>query len=176
MKLTATLSKKVPIPGLEYSSQSFGCTFEAELQNDADENTQLQAMRRLYALAQQSVDEQIADASSQQQNHYVPQRPAPRQQAAPQRTAYANTASRPRWNSRVGTAKSRINGERPKKSAPASQAQLKAIYAIRKANDIHEQELEEFMLDRFGIGHTEDLTVTQASQTIEFLKSVATSH
>ncbi len=63
IKISANISKKVPLPSVEFSSQQFGASMEIEV-SDADQPDAIhQRIRDLYALLSRSVDEQIAGAS-----------------------------------------------------------------------------------------------------------------
>ena len=63
IKISANLSKKVPLPGVEYSSQQYGAAMEIEV-SDADQSAVIQQrIRELYALLSTSIDEQITGAS-----------------------------------------------------------------------------------------------------------------
>ena len=64
------------------------------------------------------------------------------------------------------------NGNGPPRQAnpprPATQSQVKAIYAIARSQgmDVHQ-----LLRDRFNVGRPDDLTVKEASQLIDSLKS-----
>lgn len=51
---------------------------------------------------------------------------------------------------------------------PATQSQVKAIFAIARAQKLNVQQL---LRDRFGVGRPDDLTIKEASQLIDSLKS-----
>lgn len=69
-KLTVTMAKKVPIPGIDYSSVNTAATLEVEVEDFHEE--ELKAVyRRLYGLVEDVVDERlnqsISEAKSQPQ-------------------------------------------------------------------------------------------------------------
>ena len=141
IKISANLSKKVPLPGVEYSSQQFGAAMEIEV-SDADQPEAIHGrIRDLYALLSQSVDEQIAGAAQPPgSNGYqapvanvVPIRTQPVQSAPPpvqQRPAYAN------GRNRIAAATTNGNGNGSLRRITCTEAQAKCIYAICKAQGL----------------------------------------
>lgn len=61
----------------------------------------------------------------------------------------------------------------PSASHPASDKQIKAIFAIARNAGWKDSELREVMLEKFGVEHSADLTIGQASAFIDFLKGGA---
>jgi len=129
IKLTANMCKKVPIAGMNYSSQSFMAGLEVEISEHSNNADICERIREVYKLLEKSVDEQIKDSQ-------------------PQRTR---------------------RDPQQQQSRRASRAQLKAIYAITRANQIPEHEVDE-MLRKYGARKSEDLTMQQASELIGQLK------
>jgi hypothetical protein len=179
IKLSANLSKKVPIPGLDFSSQQFGASMEIEV-SDADKPDVIQArITELYGLLSSSIDAQIAGAAQQPTNVYqapaanvVPLRsqtaPAPVQQqpAAPQRNGYAVGRNRV---AAVTNGNGNGNGRR---SVNATEAQCRAIFAICKANGI---DMAAALAD-FNVSDAKDLHVKDASRLIDQLKNGQAAH
>ena len=63
IKICANVGKKVPLPGVEFSSQQFGAAMEIEV-SDADPPEVVQRrLQELYALLSEMVDKQIEHAS-----------------------------------------------------------------------------------------------------------------
>lgn len=60
IKLTGNVSRKVPIPGTEYSSQSFGAGMEVEVGNDVSLEEVSSKFKEMYKILEKSVKEQIA--------------------------------------------------------------------------------------------------------------------
>ena len=156
IKLTANLSKKVPIAGLSYSSQSFMAGLEVEL-SDAAALPEVQArIREVYALLEQSINEQIAthransghaEASA---DHREPRRDSGRRD---ERQDY------------------RRGGERRDNAPyPASQAQRKAIAAIAQERGILSDDLTALIRQEFRKNNAEELTLKEASRLIGILK------
>lgn len=59
IKLTGSVSRKVPIPGTEYSSQSFGAGMEVEVGNEASPEEIRNKFQKMYEILEGSVREQI---------------------------------------------------------------------------------------------------------------------
>jgi hypothetical protein len=87
IRLSATISKKVPIPQTQFSSQQFGASVEIEV-SDADKPEAIkQRIRQLYGLLSQTIDEQIVLASQPASKGGNGQSPQPAQAtAAPAQT------------------------------------------------------------------------------------------
>src|SRR4051812_5516750 len=63
IKISASISKKVPIPTFQYSSQAFGAALEIEV-SDTDKPASIQArIRDLYELLRCTIDEQVESAT-----------------------------------------------------------------------------------------------------------------
>jgi hypothetical protein len=159
IKISANVSKKVPMVGIDYSSQQFGAAMEIEV-SDADKPEAVQQrLKELYTLLARTIDDQIAEAAQPTVNHASqPQLPMPQRQInAPQpSTAPSNTVRQ--------TAPS--NG-RNGRSVYATQAQQRAIFAICKSKNIDMAAL----LAHYNVTDANQLTVKDASYLIDALKS-----
>ncbi|MEI6236350.1 MAG: hypothetical protein WCT04_25110 [Planctomycetota bacterium] len=177
IKLSANISKKVPIPGCEYSSQQFGASMEIEV-SDADKSDEIQTrITELYGLLSSSIDAQIAGAAQQPANglqspaaNVVPIRsqptPSPVQQqqpAAPQRNGYAVGRNRVAAVNGNGNGTTNGNGRR----VNCTEAQAKCIYAICKAQGL---DMLSVLAD-YSVADARDLHVKDASRLIDQLKS-----
>ena len=60
IKLSANLSKKVPIGDVPYSSQQFGAAMEIEVSDSASPDEITKRLKTIYDMLSRSVDEQIA--------------------------------------------------------------------------------------------------------------------
>jgi hypothetical protein len=60
IKLTGSVSRKVPIPGQEFSSQSFSAGMEAEVGNEASADEIRLKIKEMYEILEASVKGQIA--------------------------------------------------------------------------------------------------------------------
>ena len=164
VKLSANISKKLPIPGLEYSSQSFGASMEIEV-SDADKPDAIQArIQELYGLLSNSIDAQITGAPNvpTHNGHVLTQATTARLTQAPQsqpvhQRSYAN------GRNRLPAAGSNGNG----RSVTATEAQCRAIFAICKSQGI---DMASVLAD-FNVADAKDLAIKDASRLIDDLKS-----
>lgn len=182
IKLQANLCKKVPIPGLAYSSQSYMAGLEVEVAEGASVEIIHARLREVYALLAKSVDDEIAagaqsaELASPHGNggpgcvsastagwpdpdtwpHTTPARhwPAP---------STGNEVSAPR--STASPASGRNGGHMRK----ATNAQVKAIFGIGKSLGLDRNAILEHVA-RFGAPRPEDLTLKNASNLIEELR------
>ena len=161
IKLSASLNKKVPIEGLQYSSQSFGGSLEIEIGTDSPGEIK-ERLHHLYESLSASIDAEIAAASAGHGNGAPPALPtnriAPPQQPVTQpatpRTGTANTRQAPRAN---GTGR----------KTTATEAQCRAIFAIAKSLNI---DIAAVLAD-YNVTDPSQLPIKTASQVIDNLKS-----
>ncbi len=59
IKLTGNVSRKVPIPGTEYSSQSFSAGMEIEVGNDASIDEVHGKFKEMYAVLEEAIKAQL---------------------------------------------------------------------------------------------------------------------
>ena len=107
IKLTANVSKKVPMPDLQFSSQQYSAGMEVEVASGASGEEVQKKLKALYALLEESIDEQIQACQAKSRTE--------EDSAAP-----GNGRAKGSKQSGSGG-----NGFRP-----ATKAQVKAIYAI----------------------------------------------
>jgi hypothetical protein len=139
--ISANLSKKVPLPNVGYSSQQYGASIEIEV-GDADSPESIHGkMRKLYALLNRTVDEQISSAT-----------------AGP---------AQPDGNGASAQAKPSNGGNGTNRVARATAAQCKAIFAICKSRGLDMQAA----LADFHVADPAELSVRDASRLIDALKS-----
>ena len=176
-KLSATLSKKVPIPGLEYSSQQFSCGLELELSGELTQDVIRQKIHNVYTLLHATIDEEIREAAAnppafmntlQNTSRGGGEADASRWKGRSYGDNRQSRWSKPSGNSRYSGG-SRYGGDR-QATGRATQAQVKAIFAISKANGIDRGVLHEMLEDKFNVAQPDDLSVKQASKLIETLK------
>ncbi|HEY3319183.1 MAG TPA: hypothetical protein VGP72_01750 [Planctomycetota bacterium] len=165
IKISANISKKVPLPGIEFSSQQFGAAMEIEI-SDADAPEAIQArIRELYCMLSAAVDEQIG----------VPQNRAIAPPAAPQMTA-------PRWRQdqavpaatlaarvqRPAAANGNGNGAKGNgRKTTATQAQCRCIFALCKSLNL---DLSAIAAE-YNVADVSELGVRDASKLIDELKN-----
>lgn len=153
IKISAHISKKLPLPGFEYSSQSFSAGLEVEA-SDADLPEAIkQKVQQLYALLEESVNAQIAAATEAhgQPAGELPQPRAPRIPPANGGNGHGNGQ----------------RGSRSGQTVPATVAQCKAIKAI-----VGERGLDlAAVLAPYRVNGPEELTIRDASKLIDELKA-----
>ena len=143
IKLSANVSKKVPVPDVEFSSQSYSAGMEIEVAERSGKEELQKKIRSLYALLEEAIDEQIKGAA---------------QNGAPQRNPH-KAAGEEGSSPAAGN-----NGRR------ATEAQVRAIYAIGRENGHSNQEIEGLVGNRFEAKKPSELTIAQASSLIDMLK------
>ena len=158
IKLSANVSKKVPVPDVEYSSQNFSAGMEIEVGSDTSKSELKEKFRSLYQLLADSIQEQIRDAgmeASEGQRTHQPQMAGAR--------AGGNGG-----NGHGGNGESHGgNGS----GRTATEAQVRAIYAIARDRGYSDGELREMLATRFGAHHPTDLSLSDASAAIDNLKN-----
>ena len=153
IKVSAHLSKKIPIPARDFSSQQFGASLEIEV-SDGDKPEAIQArLHQLYDLISATIDQQIASAASQVAPPIL-NTPS----AAPIRSALSNP------NGQLPLLSNVARGTR---SVNATQAQQRALHAICNSMNIDLAAL----LAEYNVSDVRDLTVKDASKLIDELKS-----
>lgn len=151
IRLSANLSKKVPLPGVQFSSQQYGAAMEIEV-GDGDKPEAIQArIRELYSMLSNAIDEQINGAPASQI------RPtSPPSEAAP----------------RIGNGHSQANGRTGRatgngRRVTATEAQCRAIHAICKSQGVDVNTI----LPDYNVTRVEDLNVRDASRLIDDLNA-----
>ena len=159
LKISCHVSKKVPIPLKEFSSQSFACGIEAELADAADAPALKAKAAELFGLVQRAVEEEIAKAQAAATGDEAPPMPVPPAQA-PVRVPTPRIP--PQSNGGNG------NGRRTYRRQPvmATAAQKKAIASICRDRRLN---ISEVLAD--WNGDVERLNIKEASEVIDAIKS-----
>jgi len=179
IKLSANLSKKIPVPGIEYSSQQFGASMEIEASTGESPDFLRQRIRQLYTILAGCVEEQIAAAGavgdaaqhasgSRQQEAQYSNAPAPMPSSVRSGTlrpsAPARTAAPPATHSGANGGRSAGNGHG--RRGGCTQAQQRAIAAICRDRDIDLAAV----LAECRVSDIKHLDVRAASELIDRLK------
>lgn len=151
IKLSGSVSRKIPIQGVEYSSQSFGASLEVEINSDDPAGVQA-SLLQLYASLNSGIDAQIAAASQPAVVHSKSALPTP---PTPPRNGVSTT-------NRVAAV---ANGS--SKHITATDAQQRAIFAICKSQNL---DVIAVLAD-FQVADSKDLHVKDASKLIDQLKA-----
>lgn len=153
IRIHACAQKKVPMPGYEFSSQSFSAGLEVEASDADDPEAIRRRLRELYLLLNRAVDEQIAQA----QGAGDAQQPTAAAQSRAPRTPATSNGHNGRGQ----------RSNRRGQVVPATQAQIRAIKSI-----VAEQDLElTALLAPYGVTAPEALTIRAASKVIDDLKA-----
>lgn len=190
-KIIASVSKKMPVPGVAFSNQQFGGSLEVDMHDGATDE-QLQArLQEMYALLGQAVESEIAAVAGAggryRENHL--HRPD-ENRIEESRSEYRGRSGQQRYSSdafRDGRGDGENGGDRPGyrrasgggrfnsnnggHGGSATQAQIKAVFGIAKGRGIERQDLLERVDERFGVRRIEELSIRQASSLIEALKA-----
>ena len=148
IKLNANVSKKVPVPDVEFSSQSYSAGMEVELSSGSTKDEMNKRLRALYALLEEAINEQIQGRQGGNARGSANGSPKPAR----------NPNSRPEGNGQQ-------NGRR------ATKAQIGAIHAITKEQGYSEADLKELVSGSFGVDGPSALSIGQASSLIDTLKN-----
>jgi hypothetical protein len=147
--IQAQLAKKVPIPGAEYSSQQASITLNAEV---ADLTQVAAEAQRLYALAEQAVDAQLA-GTPRQPTQPTPPPASPIAPPQPSPTA----VSRPYAPA----------GPPRRAPAPATDSQLRFLDRLIRQAGVDPAAI----LQQHQVGSLRDLSCKAAAQLIDELKA-----
>ncbi len=173
VKLSGSVSRKVPIPGLDFSSQSFGASLEIEI-NSADAGEVQSQLTQLYDSLSRGIDAQIAAVG--QQPEHAPHPPvvngasartlaAPVQAPPPVQQPRNGYVVRNRVAAATGNGNGSTNGNG--RRVTCTEAQAKCIYAICKAQGL---DMISVLAD-YNVADARDLHVRDASRLIDSLKS-----
>ena len=160
IKLSANVSKKVPIEGLQYSSQNFSAGIEVEVSGDRSEERIRDKFRKLYGLLEDAIDEQIRIQSGGNREEDS------RKDSARSRIARRGLGRLKNDGNGNSSGGSNGNGRH------ATEAQVKAIYAIAKDRGIETGDLKNYLLQDYGVQSPQDLSISDASSVIDELKAV----
>jgi len=161
IKIAATISKKIPLPGIDYSSQSYGASMEVEI-SDADKPEAIkQRINELYGLLSQTIDEQLSGSAPQQRNSTAVV------QQAPVRALPAPVPQQPQPRTYNGQNRLSKIANGNGRVVVATQAQCRAIFAISKAQGLDLAAV----LANYNVTDASQLHVKDASQLIDQLKA-----
>ena len=148
LKLSTSYSKKVPVEGQQFSSESFHASVEVEL---SDSLTPDQIQEKIHSTAdylRQAVDVELGQTRKPEQAREPVQRSAftPRQQQG-----------------------SRLQQERPAEGSTrkASNKQIKYLTDLAGEQQVSIQDLNAEIFERYGVQGLYDLSAAQASEMID---------
>jgi hypothetical protein len=150
LKLNASYSKKVPVQGEDYSSQSYHCSMEVEL-SDALEPEQIQAkIHDTFAMVRDAVEVELHGSAPKVEQARPPMR----------------VLSQPEAPAR-GAAPARNSGEK------ATNKQIKYVLDLAKSRGIGLSEVNARVQKAYGAESVYDLDRKSASRLVDELKAAA---
>ena len=149
LKLTSSFSKKVPVVGADFSSQSYHAAVEVELPDGLTPEQLRQRIHETFDLVRQSVESELR-AGNVASPVPVPVAPA------------ASTAPAPAGQPR----------QSPANGAKASARQLGFITDLALRRKLSPRALEPVVQSRFRVGTLSDLTRKQASEFIDHFDDI----
>jgi hypothetical protein len=163
IKLSANLSKKVPMPDVEFSSQQYGAAMEIEVSDAADAQEITSRLQDIYNLLEKSIDQQI-QATSHSQSSTPPKRSflGDRNNGSPENGGNGHKG---------GNGHDADNGNF-RRNGHASPAQIKMIFAVCKDRNFSRDDLVKLLQAEFNVSRPDDLSVKQASDLIGKLQKM----
>lgn len=140
IKLNAHLSKKVPIPGANFSSQSYGAGLEVEVADTASAKMIQKKVRELYALLNTSVQEQLANGGTVLEKPEV-EKPKAGNSGDGKTQAKAETPAKPE------KAKQEVPAKQP--ARVSGQASAKMLNLVEKLVDERKEVIDQVDRDLF---------------------------
>ena len=150
LKLTSSFSKKVPVVGADFSSQSYHAAVEVELPDGLSPEQLRQRIHETFDLVRQSVESEL------QGGNVASPAPVP---ATPTASTTPVPANQPRQQPASNNAK-------------ASARQLGFITDLALRRKLSPRALEPVVQSRFRVGTLSDLTRKQASEFIDHFDDI----
>ncbi len=158
LAITSSYSKKIPIPGQPFSSQSFMTTVQTEVSSNATPQEIERKIAETYDIVKRSVDSELEAATSQPSSQYSNNQPRNNNQSRHHNRPKNNP---PRNDNR--------NGE-PRQ---ASNKQIAYILDLSKSQNLDLRDLNQMAMDQFQASSLYELTSSDASKLIGDLQSKA---
>jgi len=161
IELSASVSKKVLVPDVEFSSRCYSAGMEIEVACDTPENAIKEKLQALYRLLEDSINGQIGVENAQMPTSTSTDKPE------------KNGANGHDVSDAIRRATTSGNGQKAGNKGNgrhATQAQVKAIYAIAHSGGHSEEDVGRICKESFGEKDPAQLSIGQASQLIDALK------
>lgn len=149
IKICANMAKKMPLPGIEFSSQQFGAAIEIEVAHGESPDVIRQRLQDLYNLLSATVDKQFESASLPEQS-----------------------ARRSLFESGGCKECQAHHGAKSSRAVSATAAQRRALFAICNSLDL---DIAGVLADH-NIADFAELSVHAASRLIDELKARRNGH
>ena len=153
LKLNASYSKKVPVQGEEYSSQSYHASVEVELSDKLDASDIQAKIHETFALVRDAVESELHGA------------------VKTATSAPAQPAGQPAMRVLPPQRTESTGGDRA--SAKASNNQIKYILDLAKAQGLRLTDVNSRVQQQFGVGSVYALDRKSASRFVDELKAAA---
>jgi hypothetical protein len=150
LKLNVGLSRKIGEPNFGSRGASVNVEMELDSSLVSDPPKLQERIRQLFGIVRSSLAHEL-NGNGQ---HVTNNRHAQHQEARPSPEPSDSEAA-PRTP--------------PRRSRPATASQVKAIYGIARAKQIN---LQQFLHERYGATQPDNLTIEEASKTIDGLKDI----
>ena len=150
LKINSSYSKKVPVPGLEMSSQSYHASVEVECSDGLSAEQLKERIHRTFQLVRQSVEEELHNNGGGE----LP---------ADSHSQTGNNGSGNNGSGNNGNGKGKTNGE------PVSDKQLRFLRNLGARNGFDSQQLNRMVHQKFGVKGVRQLKKKQASVLIDQL-------
>jgi hypothetical protein len=152
LKLNGSYSKKVPVPGQDYSSQSYHASLECELSDGLSAKQIQERIHQVFDLVRQSVENELTGACHDENTTEPERKPALSIEPEAENNAKEN-------------GNGRDNGEK------ATTKQVKFITDLAGRRGISLDDLQAEIRDAFHVRGIYDLTRKQASRLVDKLKA-----
>lgn len=156
LKLTSSYSKKVPVPGADYSSQSFHAAVEVELPDGLTPEQLNDRIHRTFALVKSSVENEI------QNGHATPVTPPPAAKSG------SDSAPAGKATPEAPAASSNGNG-----SQKASGKQIQFLTDLAIHRNLNLRDLNALVQKTFKVDDLSALSRKQASDFIDRFAEIA---
>jgi hypothetical protein len=151
LKLNASYSKKVPVQGEDYSSQSYHASVEVELSDKLEATDIQQKIHETFTLVRDAVETELHGSA---------------QPAQPARTAQPSVRVLPQQQRQEHAGNDRV-------ATKASNRQIKYILDLAKEQHMGLSDVNARCKEQFGVGSVYALDRKAASQFVDELKAAA---
>jgi hypothetical protein len=153
------MAKKVPIPGEEFSSQSYGAALDIEVSDSADIKAIQTRLQQMYKVLKDSVNQQIEENTGSNQT-------------ISEKNSFLNPDKQENPLTENSNPKSNGTNNSGSNHRPCTDPQKKAIWAISKVQKISQKYLIDNIFSKYGVKTPDELSIKEASEVINYLKDM----